>query len=229
MSFPQIIPSQVALVMIDFQRDFCDPGGYADQAFSESSLEWVESIIPTAAKLLQGARNHNVRLIIHTREGYAADLSDVHPIKQRSSQAAGASIGKQGPLGRFLIRGEQGHLTTDRLVPNEGEVVLDKSTYGTFASTDIHERLQQAGVKQLIFAGVTADVCVHTTLREAVDRGYECFYCKDAISTPDGTIRKACELMVEHEGGIWGWLVTTDEVLQNLTENSVGDYNNLTK
>ena len=116
----------------------------------------------------------------------------------------------------MLIRGEPGHFTTDRLAPKEGEVVLDKNTYGTFASTDIHEQLQQAGVKQLIIAGVTADVCVHTTLREAVDRGYECFYCKDAISTPDERIREACELMVEHEGGIWGWLVTADEVLQSL-------------
>eukprot|EP00977_Amphora_coffeiformis_P026708 scaffold29231_cov268-Amphora_coffeaeformis.AAC.1 len=237
MPFPRIIPSQAALIMIDFQRDFCDPGGYADQAFGESSSsssseqEWVESIIPTAAKLLQGARQMNdknnntggVRLILHTREGYAADLSDVGPVKQRRSQAAGAPIGQPGPLGRFLIRGEAGHFHIDRLAPQEGEVILDKCTYGTFASTDIHERLQRAGVTQLILAGVTADVCVHTTLREAVDRGYECFYCKDAISTPDETIRKACELMVEHEGGIWGWLVTVDEVLQSLNENGARD------
>lgn len=205
--------------MIDFQRDFCDGGGYADAAFGPGNREWVESVIPPASSLLRACRNAapNFGVIVHTREGYAADLSDVGPVKRRRAEAAGAPIGQKGPLGRFLIRGEYGQDTIDRLRPLPDEIVLDKNTFGAFVSTNLGDILRSRGIEQIILAGVTADVCVHTTLREAVDRGYECWYCKDAISTPDEKIREACEAMVEHEGGIWGWLVTVDDVIKSIS------------
>ena len=208
----RIKKSNTALLMIDFQRDFCAVGGYADAAF-DGGLEWVESIIPQAASLLKWARDNGLT-IIHTREGYAPDLSDVHEIKKRKSIANSSPIGGDGPMGKFLIRGEHGHDTIDELKSLPGEIVLDKSSFGTFASTNIDQILKETGIEQLVFAGVTADVCVHTTLREATDRGYECWYCRDAISTPDPFIREACERMIVHEGGIWGWLVTVDEMLK---------------
>mmetsp|Transcript_25634 Transcript_25634/g.56119 ORF Transcript_25634/g.56119 Transcript_25634/m.56119 type:complete len:224 (-) Transcript_25634:73-744(-) len=214
---PPILPEKAALIMIDFQRDFCDEGGYADASFG-GDREWVESIIPRASSLLRACRNTpNFGVIVHTREGYAPDLSDVGAVKKRRSEVAGAPIGRKGPLGQFLIRGEYGQDTIDRLRPLPDEIVLDKNTFGAFVSTNLEDILRSRGIEQIILAGVTADVCVHTTLREAVDRGYECWYCKDAISTPDEKIREACEAMVEHEGGIWGWLVTVDDVIKSIS------------
>lgn len=213
---PPLIPEKSALIMIDFQRDFCDKGGYADTVFG-GDRTWVESIIPNAANLLDACRTTpNFGIIIHTREGYASDLSDVGPVKQRRAENSGAPIGGKGPMGRFLIQGEFGQGVIDRLKPREDEIVLDKNTYGAFVSTNLEEILRSRGIEQIILSGVTADVCVHSTLREAVDRKFECWYCKDAISTPDETIRAACEAMVEHEGGIWGWLVTVEDVVKSL-------------
>eukprot|EP00557_Chaetoceros_sp_GSL56_P014059 CAMPEP_0176483216 /NCGR_PEP_ID=MMETSP0200_2-20121128/3801_1 /TAXON_ID=947934 /ORGANISM="Chaetoceros sp., Strain GSL56" /LENGTH=256 /DNA_ID=CAMNT_0017879605 /DNA_START=126 /DNA_END=896 /DNA_ORIENTATION=+ len=203
--------SNTALLMIDFQRDFCSPSGYADAAFEDAGQEWVESIIPKAQQLLKWARDKNL-LIIHTREGYSPDLSDVSESKSRKAKANNAAIGKHGPLGRLLIRGEYGQDTIDELAALPEEIILDKSSFGTFCTTNLDFILRQAGIEQVILAGVTADVCVHTTLREATDRGYECWYVRDAISTPDPFLREACERMVVHEGGIWGWLVTVDEI-----------------
>ena len=219
MPAPAIDASKAALLMIDFQRDFCEKGGYADTAWGE--LGWVEEVIPQAAELLAACRAAGL-LVIHTREGYASDLSDLGPVKLRRSQAAGATIGDAGPMGRLLIRGEHGQDTIDRLAAQEGESVLDKSTYGAFASTRLLEILRERNIEQLVFAGVTADVCVHTTLREAIDRGFDCFYCRDAISTPDAAIREACEKMVEHEGGIWGWLCTAVEVAELMQAPAAG-------
>lgn len=195
--------------MIDFQRDFCARGGYSDQC---GGLDWVLPVLPNARRLLEGARAAGV-FVGHTREGYAPDLSDLYPIRRQRSKAAGAEYGTPGPMGRLMIRGEYGHDLLDELQPHEGEPVIDKATYGAFARSNLEELLHAAGVEKLALAGVTADVCVHTTLREATDRGFDCYYVRDAISTFDPEIRTACERMVEQEGGIWGHLVTTDQML----------------
>lgn len=228
---PRIIPSLAALLLIDFQRDFCDPKGYAAVVFGEDT-SWVRPAAERAKVLLEAARqqvnnntNRKFALIVHTREGYAPDLSNVDPVRMKRSIAAGAPIGKKCSLGRLLIVGEYGQDIIDDLQPVEGEVVLDKNSYGAFYSTDLLERLRANGVQQLVLTGVTADVCVHTTLREAVDRGFECFYCKDAIASPDAEIQRACERMVEIEGGIWGWLVSVDFVVDCLTTENKECYN----
>jgi biuret amidohydrolase len=193
----------VALVLIDFQRDFCEPGGYADSC---GGLDWVLPILPNVERLLAAARAAG-HVIVHTREGYAPDLSDVYPMKLERSRKAGGEVGMQGPMGRLLIRGEYGHDTIDRLKPLPGEILLDKNTYGAFARTDLEQQLRDRCVKSLAICGVTADVCVHTTLREATDRGFHCDYVRDAIATFDPEVQRVCEKMVRQEGGIWGEVV----------------------
>jgi biuret amidohydrolase len=202
--------STVALMMIDFQRDFCAPGGYSDRF---AGLDWVKPIIQPAQRLLEAARRAGY-LVVHTREGYAPDLSDCSPGKLLRSRNAGSEIGTEGPMGRLLIRGEYGHDIIDELQPVAGELVVDKASYGAFCGTNLERLLRGRGIDTLYFAGVTADVCVHTTLREAYDRWFHCFYVADAISCFDPDIRRACERMVTEEGGIWGALTSVDEVVR---------------
>jgi nicotinamidase-related amidase len=205
-----------ALLLIDFQRDFCDPGGYADQL---GGVAWAQEILPRAERLLAAARARGLP-VFHTREGYAPDLSDCHPQRRLRSRRAGAEIGSHGPLGRLLIRGQPGQDIVARLAPRPGEVVLDKPSYGAFATTPLERLLREQRVSTLYLAGVTADVCVHTTLREAIDRGFDCRYVRDAISTFDPDLRRACERMVEMEGGVWGELVTSDDAISHWTQES---------
>ncbi len=209
--------SEFGLLMIDFQRDFCAPGGYGDMC---GGLDWVAPILPHARRLLESARSARLP-IVHTREGYAPDLSDCPPVRIARSRAAGGEYGTAGPLGRLMIRGEFGHDFIDELQPAPGEVVLDKNTYGAFARSNLEADLKSRGVRRLAIAGVTADVCVHTTLREATDRGFDCYYVRDAISTFDPVIRSACENMVLQEGGIWGHLVTSDELAETWSDPSL--------
>src|SRR4051812_47039701 len=206
-----------ALLMIDFQRDFCAAGGYSDRF---AGLAWVEPIIAPARRLLHAARRAG-HLVVHTREGYAPDLSDCSPAKLLRSRNAGSEIGTLGPMGRLLIRGEHGHDIIDSLKPLPGEIVIDKASYGAFYGTNCEAMLRARGVDTLVFAGVTADVCVHTTLREAYDRWFSCYYVKDAISCFDPEIRRACEKMIEEEGGIWGTLTSVDEMIASW-ETSLG-------
>jgi biuret amidohydrolase len=206
---PERRRDNTALILIDFQRDFCDRGGYVDQF---ADVAFARELLPRAQRLLQLARSCEL-CVVHTREGYAADLSDCSWQRQIRSARAGAPIGAHGPLGRFLIRGEPGHALVSELEPIAGEIVVDKPSYGAFYNTGLESELRERGIQHLYFSGVTADVCVHTTLREATDRGFFCHYVTDAISTFDPELRLACERMVEVEGGIWGRLTNTADVL----------------
>jgi nicotinamidase-related amidase len=201
--------TNTALLMIDFQRDFCASGGYSDRF---AGLDWVLPIIPPAQRLLAAARECG-HFVVHTREGYAPDLSDCSPTKLQRSRNAGSEIGSHGPMGRLLIRGEYGHDIIDELAPIPGEVVIDKASYGAFCGTPLEPILRSHGITTLVFAGVTADVCVHTTLREAYDRWFDCYYVADAISCFDPEIRRVCEKMIREEGGIWGHFTTTEEII----------------
>ena len=212
---PELSRSNTALLLIDFQRDFCDEGGYAAR-IGGVGVAWAAEAVEAALRLLAAARAAGIA-VVHTREGYAPDLSDCHLQRRLRAEVGGAPIGSSGPLGRLLVRGEAGHDFVEALRPARGELVLDKSSYGAFATTGLERWLRERGIEHLLFTGVTADVCVHTTLREAVDRGFFCHYVRDAISTFDPELRHACERMVDVEGGIWGDLTDTRALESLLT------------
>ena len=199
-----------ALVIIDMQRDFCVEGGYGDQ--SGGSVEPMRRIVPNVAALLAHARGLGLP-VIHTREGHLPDLSDCPPVKLARSRAANAEIGKPGPMGRLLVRGEYGHDFIDELTPIAGEIVIDKPGFCAFHSTPLGTILRNRGISHLLMTGVTTDVCVHSTLRSAVDRGFYCLTIEDATATFDEAIQNACLDMIAVEGGIFGQVATTKCVL----------------
>jgi nicotinamidase-related amidase len=202
-----------ALIVIDMQRDFCAPGGYAARA----GLDTARLAAPIAAisRLLDVARLAGL-LVVHTREGHRADLTDCPPEKMRRSIAAGAPIGSIGPLGRLLVRGEKGHDFIDALQPSAGEPVVDKPGYGAFHQTDLAQILTVRGITTLVLCGVTTEVCVHSTLREAIDRGFRCFTVGDACASGDPVLHAAALAMVGVEGGIFGRVVNTADVVAAL-------------
>ncbi len=203
-----------ALVMIDMQRDFLDPQGY----FARSGVDVgpVREIVPRAVRLLEAARRAGIR-VFHTREGHRPDLSDLTPVKRRRAERAGVPIGSPGPLGRLLVRGERGHAIIDELAPQSGEPVIDKPGYGAFYATDLELLLRTEGVGQLFIAGVTTDICVHSTLREAVDRGFECITVGNACAAGDPQIHAAMLRLIAGEGGILGQVSSTAEVIEGWT------------
>jgi nicotinamidase-related amidase len=204
-------PARTALLVIDMQRDFCDPRGYAARAgIDVAALR--RPIAPIQALLAQ-ARALG-RLVVFTREGHRPDLSDCHPVKLQRSIAAGARIGSQGPLGRLLVRGQFGHDIVDELVPAAGEPVVDKAGYGAFHGTDLETVLRARAIEHLVLTGVTTDVCVHSTLREAVDRGYACTTVADACAAADPGLHEAALAMIRGEGGILGAVCTAAQMLQ---------------
>jgi len=206
-----------ALLIIDMQRDFLAPGGYAEQA--GLAIDRLRAPIPQIQMLLQAARSQGLT-IVYTREGHRPDLSDVSPAKLRRSQRAGATIGSAGPLGRWLIRGEYGHDIIDELTPQGGEILIDKPGYGAFQHTDLALILHNRGIQRLLLTGVTTDICVHSTLREAVDRGFDCLTVSDACATTRPDIHAAMLACIQGEGGILGTVQTTAEVLYGLKGNN---------
>ena len=202
-----------ALLVIDMQRDFCSPQGYAARAGLD--VERLARPIARIQCLLSAARAAGL-LVVHTREGHRPDLSDCPPEKMRRSIQAGAPIGSAGPMGRLLVRGEYGHDFIDALQPQAGEVVIDKPGYGAFHQTDLEGALIRRNIGQLILCGVTTEVCVHSTLREAVDRGYRCITVGDATAASDPELQAPALAMIGVEGGIFGRVASTDQVLQAL-------------
>jgi nicotinamidase-related amidase len=203
-------PERTALLIIDMQNDFCAPGGFGELLGND--ITPTKAIIPTIQELLAHCRRKGM-MIIHTREGHLPDLSDCPPSKLRRSQGQGAGIGDKGPMGRILIRGEQGHAIVDELTPFPGEFIIDKPGKGAFYATPLEDILQEHGIESLILSGVTTHVCVHTTLREANDRGYECLMLEDATAAFDARDQEAAIRMVHQQGGIFGWTAATAELL----------------
>jgi nicotinamidase-related amidase len=199
-----------ALLVIDMQRDFLDPAGYI--ALSGVDVAPLRAIIPNVQRLLLAARRLGIR-VIHTREGHHPDLSDLSAVKQRRAASSGATIGSFGPLGRLLVRGEPGHCIVDELQPVSGEPVIDKPGFGAFYATDLELILRAAGVTRLFLAGVTTDICVHSTLREAIDRGFDCVTVGDACAAGDPVIHEAMLACIAGEGGILGKVLSTQDVL----------------
>jgi nicotinamidase-related amidase len=208
-------PAHTALLVIDMQRDFLDPGGYAAQAGLDIGA--LRQPIPAIRNLLEAARRLGM-LVVHTREGHRPDLSDCPPAKLERSRAAGAEIGSLGPLGRLLVRGEYGHDFIGELAPLPGEPVVDKPGYGAFHQTDLAQILQARGTRDLILTGVTTEVCVHSTLREAVDRGYRCVLAGDACGSAHPRLHAAALQMVAVEGGLFGRVVNSEALIGELDQ-----------
>jgi biuret amidohydrolase len=201
-----------ALLIIDMQRDFLDPEGYI--ARTGVDVRGLRAIIPNVRRLLDAARDKSIR-VIHTREGHRPDLSDLPITKARRAAGAGAAIGSMGPLGRLLVRGEPGHAIIPELEPLTTEPVIDKPGFGAFHATDLEHLLRVAGVRTLVISGVTTDICVHSTLREAVDRGFECITAGDACAAGDPAIHDAMLACIDGEGGILGRVASTAVIVES--------------
>ena len=206
-------PATTALIVIDMQRDFCSPGGYAHQAGLD--ITRMQAVVAQVKALLPAARGAGLH-VIHTREGHLPDLSDCPPAKLARSVAAGAPIGSHGPLGRLLVRGEQGHDFVPELRPLASEHVIDKPGYGAFHKTTLGALLGAFGIRRLLLCGVTTEVCVHSTLREAVDRGFECLTVGDATAASQPELQAPALAMIGVEGGIFGSVCSTADAVAAL-------------
>lgn len=204
-------PDRTALLVIDMQRDFLAPEGYAAQAGLD--IAPLAATIRPIEQLLAVGRAAGL-LIVHTREGHVPDLSDCPPYKRERSRRAGAEIGSKGPLGRLLVRGETGHDFVEALRPRKQEIVIDKPGYSAFAHTELQHVLITRGIDTLIMTGVTTEVCVSSTLRAAIDLGYRCITVSDACASSNPTLHKAALAMIGVEGGIFGEVATTAEVVE---------------
>lgn len=209
-------PASTALVIIDMQRDFLEPGGFG-AALGNDVLP-LQAIIPTVQQLLALARDQNLT-VIHTRESHAEDLADCPPAKLEHG-LPGLRIGDPGPMGRILVRGEPGNQIIDALAPIAGEWVIDKPGKGMFFGTGLHGGLSTAGITHLIFAGVTTEVCVQSSMREANDRGYRCLLIEDATESYFPAFKQATLDMITAQGGIVGRVTSLSALEQALQTRS---------
>ncbi|MFN0027285.1 MAG: cysteine hydrolase family protein [Acidimicrobiales bacterium] len=205
-------PASTALVLIDFQRDFLIEQGFGELLGNDVSL--LRTTIEPARAVLRAARAAGL-LIIHTREGHRPDLSDCPPAKL--TRGGQTFIGTEGPMGRILVRGEQGHDIIPELYPIDGEPIIDKPGKGAFYATDLELILRDGGIKTLIFCGVTTEVCVNTTMREANDRGYECVVLEDCVGSYFPAFHTAALEMIKAQGAIVGWVSSSAAAVAALT------------
>jgi len=205
-------PGECALLIIDMQRDFLEPGGFGEMLGNDVS-QLRRSIAPNHALLL--AWRAAGLLVIHTREGHRPDLADLPPAKKIRGRSK-LSIGDSGPMGRILVRGEDGHDIIPELYPAAGEPVIDKPGKGAFFATDLEAILRHRGISQLVVTGVTTEVCVNTTVREANDRGYDCLVLEDCCGSYFPEFHAAGLQMIKAQGGIFGWVGTSADVIRAL-------------
>ena len=205
------LPS-LALIVIDMQRDFAEPGGFGESLGNDVSR--IQLIVPTLERLIDGFRTAQVP-VIHTMECHRPDLSDCPPAKRNRGQPR-LRIGDQGPMGRILIAGEAGTAILPELAPRDGEIVIEKPGKGAFYATRLQDHLTRLGIRQLVFAGVTTEVCVQSTMREANDRGFECLLAEDATESYFPQFKMATLDMIRAQGAIVGWTARVDEVLEGL-------------
>lgn len=204
--------AHTALVIIDMQRDFVEPGGFGETLGNDVSL--LQDIVPACQAVLQAWRVAG-GAVVHTREAHAPDLSDCPPAKRLRGNPT-LRIGDVGPMGRILVAGEPGNQIIAALAPAPGEWVIDKPGKGAFYATGLHETLQAAGITHLLFMGVTTEVCVQTSMREANDRGYDCLLLEDCTESYFPHFKAATVDMLRAQGGIVGWTATSSSLLTAL-------------
>ena len=207
-------PRTCALMIVDMQRDFVDPGGFGEALGNDVSL--LRKVIAPTKKVLDTARSIKM-LVIHTREGHRQDLSDLPQSKKLRGKLK-TGIGDSGPMGRILVRGEYGHGIVDELKPAPGEPIVDKPGKGAFHATDLDSLLRNHGIKQLVVCGVTTEVCVNTSVREANDRGYDCLVLEDCVGSYFPEFQTASLNMIKAQGGIFGWVGDSQQFLDALAK-----------
>jgi biuret amidohydrolase len=210
-------PARCALLIIDMQRDFLEPGGFGEMLGNDVSR--LRRTIDPNQKLLAAWRSAGLQ-VIHTREGHRPDLADLPPAKKIRGHSK-TSIGDQGPMGRILVRGEPGHDIIPELYPLPGEPVIDKPGKGAFFATDLHAILQNRGILQLVVTGVTTEVCVNTTVREANDRGYDCLVPEDCVGSYFPEFQEMGLKMIKAQGGIFGWVSDSGRILAALEQLAI--------
>jgi nicotinamidase-related amidase len=205
---------KTALVLIDMQRDFIEPGGFGETLGNDVSL--LEAIVPATRQVLEAWRRAG-GLVVHTREAHRPDLSDCPPAKRNRGNPT-LRIGDQGPMGRILVIGEPGNQIIDALAPVDGELVVDKPGKGAFYATGLHETLQRRGITHLLFGGVTTEVCVQTSMREANDRGYDGLLLEDCTESYFPAFKTATLDMIRAQGAIVGWTASSAALLSALQD-----------
>lgn len=213
-------PEHTALVLVDWQHDFCGPGGYVDAMGYDIGL--TRAGVEPTRRVLEVCRRVPGMSIVHTREGHKPDLSDCPPNKLWRSRQIGAGIGDVGPCGRILVRGEPGWEIIEELAPLPDEPIIDKPSKGAFGLTDIDLVLRNRGITHLIFTGITTDVCVHTIMREANDRGYECLLLSDCTGATDYDNYLAALRMVQMQNGVFGAVAPSEALLRVIEPLATG-------
>ena len=208
----ELAPSRCALLIIDMQRDFLEPGGFG--AALGNDVAMLRRAIEPTRRVLAVMRDRRMP-VIHTREGHRPDLADLPPAKRERGRLA-TRIGDLGPMGRILVRGEPGHDIVPELAPIAGEPVVDKPGKGAFYATDLEAMLRNRGIAQLIVCGVTTEVCVNTTVREANDRGFDCLVLEDCVASYFAAFQAAGIEMIKAQGGIFGWVAPSAALLAAL-------------
>jgi len=206
--------ARTALIIIDMQRDFLEPGGFGETLGNDVSR--LEVAVAPCRRVLEAARHRGI-LVIHTREGHRSDLSDVPPAKLERGNPS-LRIGAKGPMGRILIRGEPGHAIIAALAPIAGEPVIDKPGKGAFYQTDLELMLKNRGIETLLICGVTTEVCVNTTVREANDRGFRCIVLSDCCASYFPEFHDVGLRMIKAQGGIFGSVATAAAAIAALTQ-----------
>ncbi len=205
-------PERTAFIVIDMQSDFVYPGGFGEMLGNDVSL--LLKAIPPTRKVLEAVRKAGLK-VVHTREGHRPDLADC-PISKQKRGKLKVGIGDRGPMGRVLVRGNKGHAIIDELEPLPGEPIIDKPGKGAFYATDLEGILHNWGIKYLVVSGVTTEVCVHTTVREANDRGYECLVLEDCVASYFPEFQEVGLKMIKAQGGIFGWVSDSETFIAAL-------------